>query len=434
MGSEKIFFSYSRSDSAFVLKLAKDLRDAGIDLWLDQLDIKPGSHWDSSIQQALNMSHSLIVVLSPTSVASDNVMDEVSFALGNKKTVIPVMLTECSPPFRLMRLQRIDFTGNYQTGLNQLLKTLEFVFGKTEMEEASLSEHQQNKIRSQKEQRDHELERLLWEKAKKNHDLTAYNHYVEEYPDGTYKADALANIKSINEKQKEVPGKSFAKTGMKNKYLLLGGGLVIIFIVIWGIMQVNKKQQSTSVKNQQKQDSIQAAARKATDDSIAKIKKAEAAELFAMDSIKSGNYFRGGIIFYIDQTGKHGLITSQYDQGKDLNWYKEDKVISGAFGVGIFEGQENTRAIVAKMGEGNYPASLCESLNYKGYTDWYLPSKDELNLLYLKRKEVGGFAEKYYWSSSEVSNGDVWYQSFFNGKTYSLIKGNKAYVRAIRKF
>src|SRR5947207_15448218 len=106
MATDTTFFSYSRSDSAFVLKLAKDLRDAGAELWLDQLDIKAGSRWDASIEAALNASTCIIVILSPASVGSNNVMDEVSFALENGKTVIPVMITECVTPFRLRRVQR----------------------------------------------------------------------------------------------------------------------------------------------------------------------------------------------------------------------------------------------------------------------------------------------------------------------------------------
>lgn len=54
MSTKTTFFSYSRTDSEFVLKLAKDLRDAGAELWLDQLDIKAGEHWDTSIEADLN--------------------------------------------------------------------------------------------------------------------------------------------------------------------------------------------------------------------------------------------------------------------------------------------------------------------------------------------------------------------------------------------
>jgi hypothetical protein len=121
---DTIFFSYSRVDSSFVLRLAKDLRDAGINIWLDQMDIKAGSHWDSSIEKALHSSKTLIIVLSKTSVASENVMDEVSYALEEGKRVIPILLNECDTPFRLRRLQRIDFTGDYKTGFANLLETI----------------------------------------------------------------------------------------------------------------------------------------------------------------------------------------------------------------------------------------------------------------------------------------------------------------------
>ena len=124
MSTGSIFFSYSRADSAFVLRLAQDLRSAGANIWLDQLDIKAGSRWDSSIEAALNGSSTIITILSPTSVASNNVMDEVSFALESNKTVIPVLLAECTVPFRLRRLQHVDFTGEYQASLHQLLSQL----------------------------------------------------------------------------------------------------------------------------------------------------------------------------------------------------------------------------------------------------------------------------------------------------------------------
>ncbi|WP_153800291.1 toll/interleukin-1 receptor domain-containing protein [Foetidibacter luteolus] len=124
MPTAPIFFSYSRADAEFVLKLAKDLRQTGVDIWLDQLDIKAGSRWDASIEAALNAASTVILVLSPTSVASNNVLDEVSFALENNKLVIPVLFANCSIPFRIKRLQQVNFTGDYQASLQQLLNQL----------------------------------------------------------------------------------------------------------------------------------------------------------------------------------------------------------------------------------------------------------------------------------------------------------------------
>ena len=124
MGKVQLFFSYARDNSDFVLKLAKDLREAGSNLWLDQLDIKPGDRWDQSIHEALKDCETLLVILSPASVNSENVMDEVAFALEEEKQVVPVLYMDCSIPFRLRRLQYVDFTGEYGTGFTHLVNAL----------------------------------------------------------------------------------------------------------------------------------------------------------------------------------------------------------------------------------------------------------------------------------------------------------------------
>jgi hypothetical protein len=121
----KAFFSYSRHDSEFTLKLAKDLRAAGAPVWLDQLDIAPGRHWDTAVENAISVSSSLLVVLSPDSIQSENVMDEVSYALEEGKLVIPVLYRDCKIPLRLRRLQYIDLRTDYQAGLAEIRKMLE---------------------------------------------------------------------------------------------------------------------------------------------------------------------------------------------------------------------------------------------------------------------------------------------------------------------
>jgi hypothetical protein len=120
----KYFFSYSRQNSEFVKKLVTELRRAGVDVWLDQIDIAPGSRWDDSTQKALNESNGLVAILSPASVISENVMDEVSYAIGQGKKIVPIVIENCTVPFRLARYQHIDFTGNYNTAFEQLLRTL----------------------------------------------------------------------------------------------------------------------------------------------------------------------------------------------------------------------------------------------------------------------------------------------------------------------
>jgi len=118
------FFSYCREDSEFALKLAADLKSAGAHVWIDQLDIEPGAPWDRAVEDALTSSPRMLVVLSPVSVNSDNVRDEVSFALSRQKRVIPVLYRDCDVPFRLARLQHVDFRPDYGRALRILLRAL----------------------------------------------------------------------------------------------------------------------------------------------------------------------------------------------------------------------------------------------------------------------------------------------------------------------
>jgi hypothetical protein len=120
----KFFFSYARADSEFVLKLAEDLRSIGTNLWLDQLDIPGGARRDDAVEEALHASACLLVALSPASVTSDNVKDEISFGLENRKTIVPILFKECAIPFRLRRFQYIDFRVDYDNGFKRLVQTL----------------------------------------------------------------------------------------------------------------------------------------------------------------------------------------------------------------------------------------------------------------------------------------------------------------------
>jgi len=124
------FFSYSREDSQFALRLAEDLKAGGANVWLDQLDIEPGQRWARAVEEALNNSPRLIVILTPTSATSTNVQDEVNFALEEHKTIIPVMYRDCKVPFQLRPFQYVDFRTDYAHGLSIMLRTLGVAPGK----------------------------------------------------------------------------------------------------------------------------------------------------------------------------------------------------------------------------------------------------------------------------------------------------------------
>ena len=126
MGSKQslMFFSYARADAEFALKLAKSLRSVGANVWIDQLDIQAGEHWDRAVEQALTEAGSLLIILSPAATDSRNVMDEVSFALEKNKRVLPVVYKPCNIPFRLRTIQHVDFTADFDHGLERLLSDL----------------------------------------------------------------------------------------------------------------------------------------------------------------------------------------------------------------------------------------------------------------------------------------------------------------------
>jgi hypothetical protein len=122
---EMIFISYSRVNSDFAVRLAKDLDLAGINAWIDQSDIPTGARWDDTLEKAINDSSVFLVLLSPESTSSENVKDEISYAIDKGKLILPVMIKPCAIPLRLRRFQYVDFTNNrYETSLGEIKKLL----------------------------------------------------------------------------------------------------------------------------------------------------------------------------------------------------------------------------------------------------------------------------------------------------------------------
>ena len=97
-------------------------------------------------------------------------------------------------------------------------------------------------------------------------------------------------------------------------------------------------------------------------------------------------------------------------------------------------GATNTALIIAGCAEANTAAKVAHAYSLNGYNDWYLPSKDELNLLYAQKAVVGGFASFNYWSSTELDSTNAWFQNFFSGSPYDYRKDYSLPVRAVRAF
>ena len=169
-----------------------------------------------------------------------------------------------------------------------------------------------------------------------------------------------------------------------------------------------------------------------------------------------GDFAQGGIVFYVDESGQHGLVCTKEDinEGNDLRWYAEFNGYgeTKARGEGPFAGEMNTSIIIAahlSIGDDNdnYAARECVELviieNGYTYGDWYLPSSHELDLMYqniLKIEETAldhdgtEFYEGYYWSSTEVDELRASVIDFSSGLKDQESKSTPCRIRAVRAF
>jgi hypothetical protein len=119
------FICYSHEDAAFARKLAQDLRNKGARVWMDKLDIRPGQPYRKKIDEALRSCDRMIVIVSPSSVESDEVTSEYTSFLKRKKAVIPVLYKECEMPYRLDTFEYADFLSQeYEEAMEELLLSL----------------------------------------------------------------------------------------------------------------------------------------------------------------------------------------------------------------------------------------------------------------------------------------------------------------------
>jgi surface protein len=160
-----------------------------------------------------------------------------------------------------------------------------------------------------------------------------------------------------------------------------------------------------------------------------------------------GQWHKGGKLAYIFQPGDtgyvagetHGLIAATVDQSSGIQWWNGSYIVTSATGSAIGTGFTNTYAIIAAQGSGSYAAQLCAdysvTVNDITYDDWFLPSQNELYLLYYNRVAIGEFDRGFfYWSSTEYDYDTAFNQGFEFGNSNLDYKASIYSVRAVRAF
>ncbi|MGV6845233.1 MAG: hypothetical protein ACWA42_03800 [Lutibacter sp.] len=169
-----------------------------------------------------------------------------------------------------------------------------------------------------------------------------------------------------------------------------------------------------------------------------------------------GELFGGGIVYYIYDDGQHGLIASldDLDGGSGVAWSGNIHTLIGPSAQSFFDGASNTTAMVTLDSTPNKAGTLCDSYSYGGFSDWYLPSSWELNLLYNSAYVISNILANdgngstnplhadfvsptygKYWSSTEYDGDNARLFIFGDGSSAITGKLNSNYrVRAIRSF
>lgn len=161
---------------------------------------------------------------------------------------------------------------------------------------------------------------------------------------------------------------------------------------------------------------------------------------FQTTNIQLGEVYQGGNVALIFQPGDvgyvvnqvHGLIIARPNTSTAIQWYNGTNTTTGATSNIVGSGNSNTNTIVSNQGTGNYAAKICSDLVLNGYSDWYLPSKDEL----WRINQLEGWLDKIwwkYWTSSESNSINAW--AINNDGTMSIYPKSSLFaVRPVRTF
>lgn len=150
-------------------------------------------------------------------------------------------------------------------------------------------------------------------------------------------------------------------------------------------------------------------------------------QVFFHTAFKVGDVYQGGKVAYIFEPGEngyvageiHGIIVATEDQSNFIAWSNGLPVAQNVFATAIGTGSTNTTEIINIQGNKIYAAKVCRDYRGGDYSDWFLPSKDELLKICNNKDLIGGFTGNSYWSSSRYSDKLIWLVRFNDFMAYT---------------
>jgi hypothetical protein len=398
-----IFVSYSHKDKERVRPIVEELAKHGWSLFWD-MDIPAGRTWHNYIAEALKNSRCVLVVWSHHSIDSDSVIEEAQIA-KTRGILVPLCIDDVDLPlgFSLIQAPNIFGWNNKSThpAFQQTIAAIELKLSSSPQPARASKPAKETVVAS------------------------------------TIFAAELQNFRLEPQPQRQSEGNLLSNKRIQQAIISFAALIVVMLVAVGSL-----RSQPTLPPQ-------------------VPVTKALSTPPSTTTTLKIGDAYGGGIVFYVDAIGKHGLIAAKSDIATTYTDEWDGRSYTGAYSwstnqyntengsdyayqkvsntnTAIGQGADNTRKILTKYPAIIYPhsaAAVASGYRGGGYSDWFLPSKDELKKLYDVKSAVGSFLDDSdYWSSSERSAINVWYRCIGSGSQDYYGKDGKGRVRPVRVF
>ncbi|HJW31003.1 MAG TPA: DUF1566 domain-containing protein, partial [Saprospiraceae bacterium] len=317
------------------------------------------------------------------------------------------------------------------------------------------------------EDKEDEVEILLWQKAKKENSMNLFHHYLEEFPEGKYKMLALAAIRDLETQERpdlvreglsqgNHKGAAQIRTLFSKRNIIVASGIIALGLAwgfVSGVNTPNDRDQKAWAEAAVRMDSISLAsyirnfpngkylpAAKQKLDSLRALKPATK-ELEHHELTEPGtNTSMPPVEVTKEENNSTAQVTSNTNtttKSPSNSRFNAGQQYQG--GIIVYVNPTGMHGLIVSdkdLGtmEFSQATRRCAAYKSNGYDDWRLPSKEELNRVFQSHRKLGAFSKGMYWSQTSATDIMAWTQSLTDGHPGSFNKGMSCNVRAVRSF